>query len=88
MTETTSTISIVDDGVLEASVVVENPPRPDAFMTLITSEDDLPGVQTLLYSIKVGWTFRTDFSSSKYLSHLLFKLLLSCVRRFPSSFLR
>ena len=29
------------------------PPRPNAIVTLLETEDDLAGVQTLLYSIKV-----------------------------------
>ena len=42
--------------VLEAKVVVMFPPRPDAIMTLLHSDDYLPGVQTLLYSLKVSLT--------------------------------
>lgn len=29
------------------------PPRPDAIVTMLTSDDFLPGAQTLLYSLKV-----------------------------------
>jgi hypothetical protein len=39
--------------VFEAKVVAMFPPRPDAIMTLLHSDDDLPGTQTLLYSLKV-----------------------------------
>jgi hypothetical protein len=40
--------------VFEAKVVVMFPPRPDAIMTLLHSDDFLPGIQTLLYSLKVS----------------------------------
>ena len=43
-----------NDFVVEAVACVENPPRPDAIMTLITSEKDLDALQCLLYSIMVG----------------------------------
>lgn len=44
-----------DDGVVEvmAEAVAVLPPRPDAIMTLLTTDDFLPGAQTLLYSVKV-----------------------------------
>jgi glycogenin glucosyltransferase len=62
----TSTPEVMD---AEAAVPVF-PPRPDAIMTLITSDDFLPGVQTLLYSIKV-YTFCL-FSFRHHCCHLLF----------------
>jgi hypothetical protein len=40
---------------MEAQVAIPIlPPRPDAITTLLTSDDYLPGAQTLLYSIKVS----------------------------------
>ena len=39
--------------VLEAKVVAMFPPRPDAIVTLLHSDEFLPGTQTLLYSLKV-----------------------------------
>lgn len=39
--------------VYEAKVVAMFPPRPDAFMTSLHSSEFLPGVQTMLYSLKV-----------------------------------
>lgn len=36
-----------------AEAVAVLPPRPDAIMTLLTTDDFLPGAQTLLYSVKV-----------------------------------
>ena len=41
-----------NEEVFEAKVVAMFPPRPDAIMTILHSEDYLPGVQTLLYSLK------------------------------------
>ena len=49
-------VEIVDASAVEvfdAQVVAMFPPRPDAVMTLLHSNDFLPGVQTLLYSLKV-----------------------------------
>mmetsp|Transcript_10063 Transcript_10063/g.15519 ORF Transcript_10063/g.15519 Transcript_10063/m.15519 type:complete len:416 (+) Transcript_10063:108-1355(+) len=44
---------VEDDGNAElASAVPIFPPRPDAIMTLLTSDDFLPGAQTLLYSVR------------------------------------
>lgn len=31
------------------------PPRPDAIITMLTTDDFLPGAQTLLYSVKVDF---------------------------------
>lgn len=45
-----------DGGVIDipmAQAVPLFPPRPDAYITLLTTDDHLPGAQTLLYSIKV-----------------------------------
>lgn len=39
-----------------AEAVAVLPPRPDAIMTLLTTDDFLPGAQTLLYSVKVSWS--------------------------------
>lgn len=36
-----------------AEAVAILPPRPDAIMTLLTTDSFLPGAQTLLYSVKV-----------------------------------
>jgi hypothetical protein len=44
----------VDDEVPVAQATPLFPPRPDAIATLITSDDFLPGAQTLLYSVKVS----------------------------------
>jgi len=38
-----------------AEAVAVLPPRPDAIMTLLTTDDFLPGAQTLFYSVKVSW---------------------------------
>jgi hypothetical protein len=43
---------VMDVQVAEAVAVL--PPRPDAIMTLLTTDDFLLGVQTLLYSVKVS----------------------------------
>lgn len=43
----------VDVQVAEAVAVL--PPRPDAIMTMLTTDAFLPGAQTLLYSVKVSW---------------------------------
>ena len=37
-----------------AEVVPLFPPRPDAIVTMLTSDDFLAGAQTLLYSIQVN----------------------------------
>jgi alpha-N-acetylglucosamine transferase len=48
-------MSYNDSDVMDAQVAIPIlPPRPDAIMTLLTSDDFLPGAQTLLYSIKVS----------------------------------
>lgn len=47
-----SDIIEVDDVEL-ASAVPIFPPRPDAIATLVTTDDFLPGAQTLLYSVQV-----------------------------------
>ena len=36
-----------------AEAVAVLPPRADAIVTLLTTDDFLPGAQTLLYSVKV-----------------------------------
>ena len=48
----------VDDDVVEAIPVMAEavpifPPRADAFITYLSTDDFLPGAMTLLYSIKV-----------------------------------
>lgn len=43
---------VMDVQVAEAVAVL--PPRPDSIMTLLTTDDFLLGVQTLLYSVKVS----------------------------------
>ena len=48
--------SITEDGNLPiaiAEAIPILPPRPDAYATLLTTDDFLPGAQTLLYSIQV-----------------------------------
>ena len=42
---------------MATSAVPVFPPRPDAFVTLLTTEDHLPGAQTMLYSLKVRSAF-------------------------------
>jgi hypothetical protein len=62
-------MSASDDGHFEIGTMAEDvlpiaiaeavpifPPRPDAIVTLLTTDDFLPGAQTLLYSIKVRST--------------------------------
>lgn len=46
-----SSEEVMDVQVAEAIAVL--PPRPDAIMTLLTTDDFLLGVQTLFYSVKV-----------------------------------
>lgn len=36
-----------------AEAVAVLPPRPDAIITMLTTDDFLPGAQTLFYSVKV-----------------------------------
>ena len=43
--------------ILDAKAVAMFPPRPDAIVTLLHSDDFLPGVQTLLYSIRKKFAF-------------------------------
>ena len=43
------------DAVPIAEAIPLFPPRPDAIVTMLTSDDFLPGAQTLLYSAKVGY---------------------------------
>jgi hypothetical protein len=43
----------VNDAILVAEATPLFPPRPDAIVTMLTSDDFLPGAQTLLYSVKV-----------------------------------
>mmetsp|Transcript_12458 Transcript_12458/g.28842 ORF Transcript_12458/g.28842 Transcript_12458/m.28842 type:complete len:418 (+) Transcript_12458:57-1310(+) len=46
---------VIDAPVIDvpmADAIPLYPPRPDAFFTLLTSDDFLPGAQTLLYSVK------------------------------------
>lgn len=43
--------------ILDAQAVAMFPPRPDAIVTLLHSDDYLPGVQTLLYSIRKKFAF-------------------------------
>ena len=43
----------VNDAILIAEATPLFPPRPDAIVTMLTSDDFLPGAQTLLYSVKV-----------------------------------
>jgi len=45
-------VGAADDVVKVATAVPVFPPRPDAIVTLITSDDQLAGAQTLMYSIK------------------------------------
>jgi glycogenin glucosyltransferase len=45
----------VDVQVTEAVAVL--PPRPDAIVTMLTTDDFLPGAQTLMYSVKVHSIF-------------------------------
>jgi alpha-N-acetylglucosamine transferase len=52
--------SEVDEGeekVLDAQVVAMFPPRPDSIMTLLHDDDYLPGVQTMLYSLRKKFSF-------------------------------
>jgi hypothetical protein len=42
-----------EEEIAMAEAVPLYPPRPDAIMTLLTTDDFLPGAQTLLYSVKV-----------------------------------
>jgi hypothetical protein len=54
--------SMTDDGnvpIAIAEAVPIFPPRPDAYATLLTTDDFLPGAQTLLYSIQVCCSSRT-----------------------------
>jgi hypothetical protein len=50
----TEPVQVEATEVFDAQVVAMFPPRPDAIMTLLHSDDFLPGVQTLLYSLKVS----------------------------------
>jgi hypothetical protein len=43
----------VNDAILIAEATPLFPPRPDGIVTMLTSDDYLPGAQTLLYSVKV-----------------------------------
>ena len=53
--------------VIEAQIVVPVfPPRPDAIMTMLHDDNDLPGAQTLLYSVKV----REDQGHGSFLSKI------------------
>lgn len=47
--------------VLEAEVVANFPPRPDAVVTLLHQDDFLPGVQTMLYSLRKTFSFRQTY---------------------------
>jgi len=51
MSSTTGDLS-VPIGLADAAPIF--PPRPNAFITLLTTGDFLAGAQTLLYSIKVS----------------------------------
>ncbi len=42
------------DGIPLAEATPLFPPRPDAIVTMLTSDGFLPGAQTLLYSVKVN----------------------------------
>lgn len=53
MTNLPTATATVDD-VQMAEAVALLPPRPDAIVTLLTSDNFLPGAQTLLYSLKVS----------------------------------
>jgi hypothetical protein len=44
------------------------PPRPDAIVTMLTSDDFLPGAQALLYSVKVCCFFHTCITTEHQLS--------------------
>ena len=44
----------VYDGIPLAEATPLFPPRPDAIVTMLTSDGFLPGAQTLLYSAKVS----------------------------------
>jgi hypothetical protein len=44
------------------------PPRPDAIVTMLTSDDFLPGAQTLLYSVKVCCFIQTCITTTYQLS--------------------
>eukprot|EP00980_Cylindrotheca_fusiformis_P020974 scaffold7987_cov200-Cylindrotheca_fusiformis.AAC.3 len=47
--------------VLDAQVVAMLPPRPDSVMTLLHDDDYLPGVQTLLYSLRKRFSFHQTY---------------------------
>ena len=44
----------INDGIPLAEAMPLFPPRPDAIVTMLTSDGFLPGAQTLLYSVKVN----------------------------------
>lgn len=43
----------VNDAIVIAEATPLFPPRPDGIVTMLTSDDFLPGAQALLYSVKV-----------------------------------
>lgn len=49
------------EGMFDAQVVAMFPPRPDAVMTLLHDDDFLPGVQTLLYSLRKKFSFHQTY---------------------------
>lgn len=49
------------DEILEAEVVANFPPRPDAVVTLLHEDDFLPGVQTMLYSLRKKFSFHQTY---------------------------
>jgi alpha-N-acetylglucosamine transferase len=46
---------------LSVQVLVLFPPRPDAIMTLLHNDDYLPGVQTMLYSLRKKFSFHQKY---------------------------
>ena len=68
MTEVVETTEVLD-----AKVVVMFPPRPDAVITLLHSDDFLPGTQTLLYSLNVSLLiFLLDYFMSESIANYFF----------------
>lgn len=50
----TAPSEVIYDGIPLAEATPLFPPRPDAIVTMLTSDEFLPGAQTLLYSAKVN----------------------------------